>query len=79
MSGSQLLTDLLGLLKGGVGFLGAAMIVFGMIVIGINVHGTAQGNGGAISSGVAILIGGAIITAAAIYFGQIDIAWMSTS
>lgn len=79
MNGQTLITNLMNLLKGGIGFLGAAMIVFGAVVIGINVHGTAQGNGGAISSGVAILIGGCIIAAAAVYFGSIDTSWVTVS
>lgn len=67
------------LLKGGLGFLGGAMVVFGGIIIGINVHGTAQGNGGQISQGVAVLIGGVIISAAAIFFGNLSIDWATPS
>ena len=76
-SGASMLTNIKTLLQGGIGFLGAAMIVFGAVTIGINVHGSAQGNGGAIASGVAVLIGGAIVSAAALYFGTIDVSWAS--
>lgn len=75
-TGTAMLGDIKNMLQGGMTFLGGAMIVFGGITIGINVHGTAQGNGGAISSGVAILIGGAIIMASAIYFGTLDVSWV---
>lgn len=65
------------MLQGGLAFVGGAMVVFGGVTIGINVHGSAQGNGGAIASGVAVLVGGAIVAAAAMYFGSLDISWAS--
>lgn len=76
MDAASILSNIKGLLSGGVSFLGAAMVVFGAVTIGINVHGAAQGNGGAISSGVAMVIGGVIIAAAAIYFGSLDVSWV---
>lgn len=69
------LSNVTGLLQNGLTFLGGAMVVFGAVTIGINVSGTAQGNGGAIASGVATAIGGAIIVAASVYFGQLDTSW----
>lgn len=69
------LSNVAGLLQNGLTFLGGAMVVFGAVTIGINVSGTAQGNGGAIASGVATAIGGAIIVAASLYFGQLDTSW----
>ena len=47
---------------------GAAMVVFGAVTIGMNVSGAAQGNGGAISSGIATMVGGAVIAIAATLF-----------
>lgn len=47
---------------------GAAMVVFGAVTIGMNVSGAAQGNGGAISSGIATMVGGAVIAFAATLF-----------
>ena len=70
-----ILGNIKGLLQGGLGFVGGAMVVFGAVTVGINVHGSAQGNGGAIASGVAVIVGGAIVAAAAIYFGTLDISW----
>lgn len=75
MNGVEILTAIRGLLAGGCGFLGAAMIVFGAISIGTNVSGGAAGNGAAIAQGVATLIGGVIIAAAAVYFGTLDVSW----
>lgn len=77
MTGQALLQSLISLLQGGVGFIGGAMIVIGMVVIGVNINEGLNGRGGAIAAGVATLIGGAIIVAAAVYFGQLDISWMS--
>lgn len=76
-SGQDILTHVINLLKGGVGFLGAAMVVWGAVTIGINVHNGASGNGSAIASGVGILVGGVIISAAAIYFGTLDTSWIT--
>lgn len=73
----SLLNTLKGLLAGGGGFLGAGMVLFGAITIGTNVSGAAQGNGAAISSGVAMVIGGVIIGAAAWYFNSLDTSWVT--
>ncbi len=70
-----ILESIKGMLSGGLAFVGGAMVVFGGVTIGINVHGSAQGNGGAIASGVAVLVGGAIVAAAATYFGQLSVSW----
>lgn len=74
-TGAEILQTVANYLKGGVGFLGAAMVIFGAVTIGINVHNGASGNGSAIASGVGVLIGGAIVSAAAIYFAQLDMSW----
>lgn len=75
VSGSDILSKVIGLLTGGIGFLGGAMIVWGAVTIGINVHNGASGNGSAIASGVGVLVGGVIIAAAALYFGSLDTSW----
>lgn len=77
-TGSEILTKVINLLKGGVGFLGAAMVVWGAVTIGINVHNGASGNGSAIASGVGILVGGVVISAAAVYFGSLDTSWINS-
>lgn len=73
----NILDNIKNMLQGGLAFVGGAMVVFGGVTIGINVHGSAQGNGGAIASGVAVLVGGAIVAAAAMYFGSLDVSWAS--
>lgn len=76
-SGSDMLSKIKGLLSGGCGFLGGGLIVFGAISLGMNVHNGASGNGAAIGSAVATIVGGAIIVAAAVYFNSLDISWAS--
>lgn len=75
MNGIELLNMVKVLLSGGVGFLGAGMIIFGAVSIGTNVSGGAAGNGAAIAQGVATLVGGVIIAAAAVYFNMLDVSW----
>lgn len=60
-------------ISSGLTAIGAAMVVFGAVTIGMNVSGAAQGNGGAISSGIATMVGGAVIAAASILFKSISI------
>ena len=72
---ADILEKVKGLLTGGIGFLGAAMVVWGAVTIGINVHNGASGNGSAIASGVGVLVGGVIISAAAAYFGSLGTSW----
>lgn len=61
-----------GLISNGLGVIGGAMVVFGAVTVGLNVSGAAQGNGGAIGAGIATMVGGAVIAAAAIYFGGLS-------
>lgn len=70
-----LLGNMRDLLSGGISMIGAIMVIFGAVSIGVNVHNGAQGNGSAIATGVATLIGGVIIAAAGVYFGSLDITW----
>ena len=73
----ELLNKIKGLLSGGVGMLGAGMVVFGAVSIGTNLHNGAQGNGAAIAAGVATIAGGVIIGAAALYFGSLPTDWVN--
>lgn len=74
---SNILDKVKNLLSGGVGMLGAAMVVFGAVNIGTNVGGNGGVDGSRIAGGVATLIGGVIIAAAALYFGSLDTAWVN--
>lgn len=75
-SAGGILGNIAGLLKGGIQMLGAIMVVWGGVTIGINVHNGASGNGAAIAAGVGTLIGGVIVSAAALYFGTLDTSWV---
>lgn len=75
----DILENIKNLMKGGLGFVGAAMVVFGGVTIGINVHNGASGNGAAIASGVATLVGGVIVSAAAFYFGSLSTNWVTNN
>ena len=65
-----------GSLQGIIQMRGAIMVVWGGVTIGINVHNGASGNGAAIAAGVGTLIGGVIVSAAALYFGTLDTSWV---
>ena len=75
-SAASMLTQILSLISGGIQFLGCAMIVWGLVSIGINVQNGASGNGSAISQGIAMVVGGAVITAAGVYFSNLDTSWV---
>lgn len=75
-SAGGILGNIASLLKGGIQMLGAIMVVWGGVTIGINVHNGASGNGAAIAAGVGTLIGGVIVSAAALYFGTLDTSWV---
>ena len=72
-SAGGILGNITSLLKGGIQMLGAIMVVWGGVTIGIN---GASGNGAAIAAGVGTLIGGVIVSAAALYFGTLDTSWV---
>ena len=76
-SASDMLANILSLISGGIQFLGCAMIVWGLVSIGINVQNGASGNGSAISQGIAMVVGGAVITAAGVYFSNLDTSWVT--
>ena len=69
-SAGGILGNITSLLKGGIQMLGAIMVVWGGVTNG------ASGNGAAIAAGVGTLIGGVIVSAAALYFGTLDTSWV---
>lgn len=73
-TGGQILTSVMGLATGFVTFLGAFLIVWGAVRLGLAVRD--QGGGQMIGEAIATIGGGAIITAAALYFGSIDTSWI---
>ena len=72
------LASILNLISGGVGTVGALLIVWGGVSLGLSL---ATSNGGANAADIAPallkVVGGVIIAAAAVYFGLIDTSWAS--
>lgn len=70
-----MLTNAINLLTQGMTFMGGAIIVFGLINLGMTIKDGMQGGGGQLSGAIAMMIGGAIIIGASVYFGSLDISW----
>lgn len=77
VSTQEIMTKILNMLKSGVGVLGAILIVMGAVNLGLTIKDGMQGGGGQLAGALAMLIGGAIVTAAAVYFASIDTSWIS--
>lgn len=56
-------------------FLGGVLVVFGLINLGMTIKDGMQGGGGQLSGAIAMIVGGAIVVGAAIYFGQLNTSW----
>ena len=67
-----MLENVKNLLSDGVTALGGILIVFGLVNLGL----TIQGGGGQLSGALAMIIGGAIVVGAAVYF-KTGINWGS--
>lgn len=63
------------MLTQGVTFLGGVLVVFGLINLGMTIRDGMQGGGGQLSGAIAMIVGGAIVVGAAIYFGQLNTGW----
>lgn len=70
-----MLANAINLLTQGMTFMGGALIVFGLINLGMTIKDGIQGGGGQLSGAIAMMIGGAIIIGASAYFGSLDISW----
>lgn len=70
-----MLANAINLLTQGMMFMGGALIVFGLINLGMTIKDGMQGGGGQLSGAIAMMIGGAIIIGASVYFGSLDISW----
>ena len=70
-----MLDNVVQMLTQGVTFLGGVLIVFGLINLGMTIKDGMQGGGGQLSGAIAMMIGGAIIIGASVYFGSLDISW----
>lgn len=70
-----MLDNAVNMLKQGVTFLGGVLVVFGLINLGMTIKDGMQGGGGQLSGAIAMIVGGAIVVGAAIYFGQLNTGW----
>ena len=70
-----MLDNAVNMLTQGVTFLGGVLVVFGLINLGMTIKDGMQGGGGQLSGAIAMIVGGAIVVGAAIYFGQLNTRW----
>lgn len=70
-----MLENAVNMLTQGVTFLGGVLVVFGLINLGMTIKDGMQGGGGQLSGAIAMIVGGAIVVGAAIYFGQLNTGW----
>lgn len=75
-NGATMFSNVTTYLSGGIGALGVILIVFGLINLGLTIKDGMQGGGGQLAGAIAMIIGGAIVCAAAILFGNVDTDWM---
>ena len=74
-----MLSNVVQMLTQGVTFLGGVLVVFGLINLGMTIKDGMQGGGGQLSGAIAMIVGGAIVVGAAIYFGQLNTCLLYTS
>ena len=67
-----MLADVMSKVSQGVTFLGGALVVFGLINLGMTIKDGMQGGGGQLAGAIAMIVGGGIVVGAAIYFGSLD-------
>lgn len=67
-----MLENIVSLLANGITFLGGALVVFGAVNLGMTIKDGMQGGGGQLAGAIAMIVGGAIVIAAAVYFGSLD-------
>lgn len=70
-----MLDNAVNMLTQGVTFLGGVLVVFGLINLGMTIKDGMQGGGGQLSGAIAMIVGGAIVVGAAIYFGLLNTSW----
>ena len=70
-----MLQNAVSMLTQGITFLGGVLVVFGLVNLGMTIKGGMQGGGGQLSGAIAMIVGGAIVIAAAVYFGSLNTGW----
>ena len=71
-----MLDNAVSMLTQGITFLGGVLVVFGLVNLGMTIKDGMQGGGGQLSGALAMIIGGAIVVGAAVYF-KTGINWGS--
>lgn len=69
-----MLSNIITLVSGCVTFLGGFLIVWGAVALGLAIR--EQQGGASMASAISTIAGGAIIVAAAVYFGMLDTSWL---
>lgn len=69
-----MLSNIISLVSGCITFLGV-VVVWGAVSLGLAIKDETRG-GAQIAGAISTIAGGAIIIAAAVYFGQLDTSWM---
>ena len=67
-----MLNEVMSMLSQGIAFLGGALIVFGLINLGMTSKDGMQGGGGQLAGAIAMIVAGGIIVGAAVYFVALD-------
>ena len=69
-----MLANIISLVSGCVTFLDGFLIMWGTVSLGLAIR--EQQGGAQIASAISTIAGGAIIVAAAVYFGMLDTSWL---
>ena len=70
-----MLANIISLVSGCVTFLGGFLVVWGAVSLGLAIR-EQQGGSQQIATAISTIAGGAIIIAAAVYFGMLDTSWL---
>lgn len=70
-----MLSNAVSMLSQGITFLGGVLVVFGLVNLGMTIKDGMQGGGGQLSGAIAMIVGGAIVIGAAVYFGSLSTGW----
>lgn len=69
------LSSIVDKISGGVMFLGGAVLVFGLVNLGLALKDGAQGGGGQLGGAIAMIVGGGVVMGAAAFFGSLDVSF----
>ena len=69
------LSSIVDKISGGVMFLGGAVLVFGLVNLGLALKDGAQGGGGQLGGAIVMIVGGGVVMGAAAFFGSLDVSF----